>query len=56
MATDFPLPAAEQMGFRPPSVPTQPFMIVRGAMGVAIPALLDFCCIADRVHRRHLTV
>src|ERR1700691_3588360 len=46
MAIDFPLPAAEQMGFRPPSGPTQPFMILRGAMGAAIPALLDFCCIA----------
>jgi exopolysaccharide biosynthesis polyprenyl glycosylphosphotransferase len=46
MATDFPLPATEQMGFRSPSVLTQPFVILRSAMGVAIPALLDFCCIA----------
>src|SRR6202044_1506010 len=46
MATDFPLPAAEQMGFRPPSISTQPFLILRGAMALAIPALLDFCCIA----------
>jgi exopolysaccharide biosynthesis polyprenyl glycosylphosphotransferase len=46
MATDFPLPAAEQMGFRPLPIPTHPFMILRGAMGAAIPALFDFCCIA----------
>jgi exopolysaccharide biosynthesis polyprenyl glycosylphosphotransferase len=46
MATEFPLPAAEQMGFHPPPIPTHPFMILRGAMGVAIPALLDFSCIA----------
>ena len=46
MATDFPLPATEQIGFRSPSVLTQPFMILKSAMGVAIPALLDFCCIA----------
>src|SRR5271155_5326678 len=45
MATDFPLPSAEQMGFRPLPFPTQPSMILRGAMGVAIPALLDFSCI-----------
>ncbi len=46
MATDFPLPAAEQMGFRSPSVLTQPLVILRSAIGVAIPALLDFGCIA----------
>jgi exopolysaccharide biosynthesis polyprenyl glycosylphosphotransferase len=46
MATDFPLPAAEQIGFRSSSVLSQPFMILRSAMGVAIPALLDFGCIA----------
>jgi exopolysaccharide biosynthesis polyprenyl glycosylphosphotransferase len=45
MATDFPLPATEQVGFRSPSVLTQPFKIVRSAMGVTIPPLLDFCCI-----------
>src|ERR1700729_3290798 len=45
MATDFPLPSAEQMGFRPLPLPTQPSTILRGAMGVAIPALLDFSCI-----------
>ncbi len=53
MATDFPLPASERMGFRSPSVLTQPFMILRSAMGVAIPALLDFCCIALACYRRH---
>jgi exopolysaccharide biosynthesis polyprenyl glycosylphosphotransferase len=46
MATDIPLPASEQMGFRSPSVLAQPFVILRSAMGLAIPALLDFCCIA----------
>ena len=46
MATDIPLPASEQMGFRSPSVLAQPFVILRSAMGVAIPALLDFCSIA----------
>jgi exopolysaccharide biosynthesis polyprenyl glycosylphosphotransferase len=46
MATDFPLPAPEQIGFRSPSTLVQPFKILRGVMGAAIPALLDFCCIA----------
>jgi exopolysaccharide biosynthesis polyprenyl glycosylphosphotransferase len=46
MATDFPLPAAQQMGFRSTPIPTHPFMILRDAMGVAIPAFLDSCCIA----------
>jgi exopolysaccharide biosynthesis polyprenyl glycosylphosphotransferase len=46
MATDFPLPSAEQMGSRSFSVPKQPFMILRGVMRAAIPALLDFCSIA----------
>src|ERR1700677_2553070 len=45
MAIDFPLPATEQIGFRSPSVPMRPLMILRSAMGMAIPALLDFCCI-----------
>ena len=46
MATDFPLPASEQMGFRPPSVLAQPLMILRSAIGLAIPALFDIACIA----------
>ena len=46
MATDFPLPASEQIGFRSPSVLTQPFMILRSATGWRFRALLDFCCIA----------
>src|ERR1700728_4802084 len=46
MAPDFPLPSAERMGFRPLPLPTQPSTILRGAMGVPIPALLDFSCIA----------
>jgi len=47
VATDFPLPASEQIGeFRVPSVRTRPTMILRRAFGVAMPALLDFCCIA----------
>jgi exopolysaccharide biosynthesis polyprenyl glycosylphosphotransferase len=46
MATDLPLPSPEQMGFRSPSAPIQPFTMLRGAMGVAIPALLDLLCTA----------
>jgi exopolysaccharide biosynthesis polyprenyl glycosylphosphotransferase len=46
MATDFPLPASEQMGFRSPSVLSQPFVILRSAIGLAIPALLDLGCVA----------
>src|SRR5271156_3705635 len=46
MATDFPLPASEQMGFRSPSVLTQPLVILRSAMELAIPALFDLGCIA----------
>src|SRR3984885_14071439 len=46
MATDFPLPASEQMGFRSPSVLAQPLVILRSAIGLAIPALFDFGCIA----------
>src|ERR1700733_6359560 len=46
MATDFPLPASEQMGFRSPSALTQPLVLLRSAIGLAIPALFDFGCIA----------
>jgi len=46
MATDFPLPVSEQMGFRSPSVLTQPLVILRSAIGLAIPASFDFGCIA----------
>jgi exopolysaccharide biosynthesis polyprenyl glycosylphosphotransferase len=45
MATDFPVPSAEPIEFPPPSVLAEPLMILRSAMGVAIPALLDICCI-----------
>jgi exopolysaccharide biosynthesis polyprenyl glycosylphosphotransferase len=44
MATDFPLPSPEQLGFQSPAV--QPLTMIRGAMSAAIPVLLDFCCIA----------
>ena len=53
MATDFPLPATEQMGFRSPSALTQPLVMLRSAIGVAIPALLDLCCIALACTCRH---
>src|ERR1700684_4464911 len=46
MATDFPVPSAEPIGFPPTSVLAQPLTILRSAMGVAIPVLLDVCCIA----------
>ncbi|HET6218044.1 MAG TPA: hypothetical protein VFE27_13555, partial [Acidobacteriaceae bacterium] len=46
MATDFTLPAAERMGLRSPWALTQPLVMLRSAIGVAIPALLDFACIA----------
>src|ERR1700734_1626974 len=46
MASDFPLPAREPIEFRPPSVLTHPFKLLWSATGLAIPALLDFCCIA----------
>jgi exopolysaccharide biosynthesis polyprenyl glycosylphosphotransferase len=46
MVTGFPLPSAEQMGLRPPSVLKQPFLILRGALGAAIHAMLDLCCIS----------
>jgi exopolysaccharide biosynthesis polyprenyl glycosylphosphotransferase len=45
MVTGFPLPSAEQVGLRPPSALKQPFLILRGAMGAALHALLDICCI-----------
>jgi exopolysaccharide biosynthesis polyprenyl glycosylphosphotransferase len=45
MATDFPLPGSEQIGFPSPSVLARPYVILRSAMGVTIPALLDFGCI-----------
>ncbi len=47
VATDFPLPVSEQIGeFRTPPARTQPARILLGAVGVTMPALLDFCCIA----------
>ncbi len=46
MATEVPLRAPGQMGFHPSSYPMQPLTILRGAMGLAIPAFLDFCSIA----------
>jgi exopolysaccharide biosynthesis polyprenyl glycosylphosphotransferase len=45
MATEIPLPAPEQIGFRPSSMPDSAWMILRSAMGAMIPALLDLCCI-----------
>src|ERR1700750_1633174 len=45
MATDFPLPISGEMGAPSPSVPPQPFNLLRSAMGALIPALLDVCCI-----------
>jgi FlaA1/EpsC-like NDP-sugar epimerase len=46
MATEIPLPAPEQIGFRTPSVQHQPWNILRSAVGTMLPALLDLCCIA----------
>ncbi len=46
MATEIPLPAPEQVGFRSSRVQTQPWTLLRSAMGALIPALLDLCCIA----------
>jgi exopolysaccharide biosynthesis polyprenyl glycosylphosphotransferase len=46
MATDFPVPSAEPIEFPPASVLAQPLTVLRSAMGVAIPVLLDVCCIA----------
>src|SRR6201996_857616 len=45
MATDFPVPSAEPIEFPNSSVLTQPLTLLRSAMSVAIPALLDVCCI-----------
>ncbi len=45
MATDFPLPASEQIGFQPPPALARSYAILRSAVGVTIPALLDFTCI-----------
>jgi hypothetical protein len=45
MATDFPLPASEQIRFLSPSVLARPYVILRKALGVAIPSLLDLVCI-----------
>jgi exopolysaccharide biosynthesis polyprenyl glycosylphosphotransferase len=45
MATDIPLPASERIGFQSPSTLARPYIILRSAMGMAIPALLDFACI-----------
>ena len=45
MATDFPIPVTDHIGFRSPSALTHPFMILRSVLGVVIPALLDWCCI-----------
>jgi FlaA1/EpsC-like NDP-sugar epimerase len=45
MATDFPLPASEQIGFQSSSALEGPYVILRSLMGVTIPALLDFGCI-----------
>ena len=56
MVTGFPLPSAEQVGLRPPSAPKQPFLILRGAMGVAIPRVPRFLLHCDRVHCRHLAL
>jgi hypothetical protein len=47
MATDFPFPAPEQIArVHSPSAPTRPFMILQSAMGVAMPVLFDFGCMA----------
>jgi exopolysaccharide biosynthesis polyprenyl glycosylphosphotransferase len=47
MATDFSLPAPEKIAeFSAPSARAQPSTMLRGAMGVAMPAVLDCCCIA----------
>jgi lipopolysaccharide/colanic/teichoic acid biosynthesis glycosyltransferase len=45
MAADFPFPACEQVVLQSPSVLGRPYLLIRRAMGVAIPALLDFSCI-----------
>ena len=45
MATDFPLQASEQIGFQSPPAPARPYLILRSAVAVTIPALFDFACI-----------
>ncbi len=45
MATDFPVPSAEPIEFPASSGLAQPLTLLRSAIGVAIPALLDVCCI-----------
>jgi exopolysaccharide biosynthesis polyprenyl glycosylphosphotransferase len=46
MATEVPIPSREQLGLHPSSARIQPLTILRGAIGVAIPALLDCLSIA----------
>jgi exopolysaccharide biosynthesis polyprenyl glycosylphosphotransferase len=46
MATDFPVPSAEPIEFSSPTALAQPLTLLRSAMGMAIPVLLDVCCIA----------
>ena len=46
MATEVPLRSPGQMGFRLSSTLNQPLILLRGAIGIAIPALLDFCSVA----------
>jgi exopolysaccharide biosynthesis polyprenyl glycosylphosphotransferase len=45
LATDFPLPTSEQIGFPSPSALARPYFMLRGAIGAATPALLDLGCI-----------
>jgi len=45
MATDYPLPASERMEVRAPGVLVQPYLILISVLRVAMPALLDFCCV-----------
>jgi hypothetical protein len=45
MASDFSLPGSEQIAFPSSSALARPYVILRSAMGVTIPALLDFGCI-----------
>jgi len=46
MATVYPFTGFGTDGFPFSLGLAQPFVILRSAMGLAIPALLDFCCIA----------
>src|ERR1700761_2204772 len=46
MATDFPVPSAEPIEFSSPAVLAQPLTLFKSAMAMAIPVLLDVCCIA----------